>query len=292
MRPIYLVAVLALGAPHPASAAPDLDAQRAETYSTLGMQLAAEERFAEALDEFRRAEQLIEHVSLPGVLYGNIGFCLVKLGRDREALAAFRAGEARSESADMRARLARNAREIEARLFARLTVRCDVEATVAVGETPPVPCPVKRRLLEAGRYTLRGQSTEGISTVGEVDLVAGSSSEFDLSFPAGLRVESTAPGIVRVDDEPRGRTPLELADLDVGSHRVVVEPDDGLPWEATIEARPGRWVEVDARPEPAPEDGMVWVYVGIGAAAVAGIAAVWLVSVDEPAPVMRVTVEE
>lgn len=290
--------VLALAAfASPALAKPDLDAERAETYAGLGMRLAAQGQYGEALVEFRRAEHLIDHVSAPGVLYGNIGYCLVQLGRQDEALAAFEEGLRRAGDDAIKARLQAQITELEKALFSSLSVRCDVpEATVSIPGRDAFPCPATWGRLRAGRYLVEGSTADGLVAVREVDVTIGEPATVALRFPAALWIEGDAPGRVLIDGERVGKLPFETTRLVPGVHAIEVIGPDGGRWREQLDAKPGAWHRLTARPlaaavtasapvAEADTDIWLWTGIGLGAAAVVGVGVYLIVSgLDETEP--------
>lgn len=272
--------------------------QEARTLFQSGLEAASEERWADALELFRRSRAIVER---PSVLY-NEAQVLVHLGRFVEARSALRAFEAASSasSAEERTRVERARelmREIEAQI-ATLVVRVDpASAIVEVdGAASALSGPVRTLELDPGRHaiTVRAQGRDARSFT--VALLSGTRSAETVTLPESsatrLVVESgEADARIEVDGEVLGTGRAETG-IASGRHVVRVVPSEGPAREREVDVTAGATLSVDLGPSHvsgASDD--VWIGLAVGGgllvvgAIVAGIvAATYDPGVEPPIP--------
>ncbi len=72
---------------------------------------------------------------------------------------------------------------------------------------------------------------------------------------AGLRIVSSEPHVdVFIDGEPRGKVPVNIADIKLGQHLVEGRKPHFKPFEQTVDITPGKQVLVQLKMEPGSDD--------------------------------------
>lgn len=246
-----------------------------------GVRAAEQERWADALELFRRSRAIVQR---PSVLY-NEAQMLVRLSRFVEAQTALddyqRAVRGTTEPAE-RERLARAEqleREVRTRV-ATLVLRVTPDtATVEVDGHPREGSGAVRTLvLDPGRHaiTLRAEGCDPRSL--NYSLLSGARAEERISLPQSsatrLIVESgDTSSQIEVDGEPfgvgRGEGPVRG-----GEHLVRVIPVEGPPRERRVDIEPGTTLNIDLRAGAASAGGIEqepWFWILIGVAVVGGV---------------------
>lgn len=253
------------------SARPSAREQEARTLFQSGLDAASEERWADALELFRRSRAIVER---PSVLY-NEAQVLVHLGRFVEARSALRAFEAASTAttAEERTRIER-ARALTAEIdaqIATLVVRVDpADASIEVdGETSALSGPVRTLELDPGRHaiTVRAEGRDARSFT--VALLSGTRSAETVTLPESsatrLVVETGEHDArVEVDGEVVGTGRAETG-ISSGRHVVRVVPAEGPAREREVDVTAGATLTVDLGPSSVSgtSDG-VWIGLAIG----------------------------
>jgi hypothetical protein len=272
--------------------------QEARTLFQSGLAAASEERWADALELFRRSRALVER---PSVLY-NEAQVLVRLGRFVEARASLRAFQAASGAStdEERARLERARAlltEIEAQI-ATLVVRVDPPGAILEvdGEPSATTGPIRTLELDPGRHaiTVRAQGRDPRSFT--VALLSGTRSSETVTLAESsatrLVVEAgQADARIEVDGEVVGTGRAE-ASVASGRHVVRVVPAEGPARTREVDVAAGTTLTVDLGPSSVSggsDD--VWIGLGIAGAlllvgaVVAGVAvATYDPGVEPPIP--------
>ena len=238
---------------------------------------ARAERWADALLEFQASEALVPRA----VTEFNLAATLLRLGRAREALAMVERLEARSDLDDriatdvvaLRA-AARDAIRTLAVAVAPASARIEVDGSVIEGTGSPRAIP-----LDPGPHT--------------IVVTAAGYSEHRATLAADavtLGVElAPLPAVIVVDaSEPDARIAIDGADVglghvetevSVGAHVVYVTREGRAPFEADVTVGAGERIVVRAAlplpvappPTPLHEEPLLWVGVGVGVLAIAGV---------------------
>lgn len=231
-----------------------------------GVQLAAEERWVEALARFQHSR---ERVQRPGTLF-NIAAVLIRLGRAQEALTTLDAFQAlanpRSDAALLRE--AQTLRQTATTSLRHLVLRISpAEATLTIDGEPTSESGTERTLtLDPGEHVAE-VSLEGHASA-RLTLDTGRD-DFEITLAAleaALRVTSTVEGTsVRIDTVERGVAPLDLS-LPPGEHAIALSASGYLPFERTLTLAPGAQFTLDAQLElipalPLEQDPLFWIVV-------------------------------
>lgn len=291
-RRLALLAALALGAPLPASAAPDTAPPHARMLAANAM--ARSGHHTEALAIYTRLAAEPDAIDDRAGLLGNMGHCLARLGRPRDALEAFDDALDAARDDETRATLRAVIARLEATAFGALIVDCDVaEARLRRRDEPPsagpLPCPATLTRLDPGPLTIVGEGPGGTRAGARLTIVAGQTTRAELRFPGRLFIDGPPGAIVRIDDDERCLTPC-AAELPSGRpYAVEVQAGDRL-WRHAVSAAPGEALRL----EPRFDDDAHWVWIGagLGVAAVAGTVIGLLAAADAPQTLMHFTTFE
>jgi|LNFM01.1.fsa_nt_gb hypothetical protein len=256
-----------------AQSAPSSDAR---AHFDAGVAASNAGRWQDALREFEQARAI--QATAP-VLY-NLGLAQRAVGRIGDARATFRALVAEHGarlSAERRTEIQGYLTEAESTL-ARLELTVSPEqATVTIDGAPATARAIE---LDPGRHEIVVEAPGFRRQRREIELRRGGSAMVDLRLEREeLRrrlIVEVDPSIasVRVDGQPRGSGTVELQ-LEPGTHQLEVQAPSYLRYQRSV-----RITDADVRLRVAlerqsPQGGispLVWVGVGVGAAAVIGSA--------------------
>jgi len=222
--------------------------------------------FNGALAELQAAEKLTD---LAVVRY-NVARCFEELGRGREALDAYESyltlADTTSGADERRARATKASRQLEAKLFGSLAIRCSVataKLTVAHLVETPQPCPLEKARVAPGSYEVEATAAGFLPATVAVQVKAGERAELPLQLipvppplPAAKdEVVAAAPTTpdVRVAPKAEGGHALAWGLWGaggaaagsavlfgvLGSRQNAVIQGGGLPSGATIEQQAG-----------------------------------------------------
>ncbi len=282
-------------APAPAAAQrPSADERAARTLFEQGLGAAGEERWADALELFRRSRALAPR---PSVLY-NEAQVLVRLGRFVEArlavrdfLSAVDRREASSTEGD-RARIERAramASEIDAQLATLVMTIAPPEASIEVDGEPTLGTGATRILeLDPGRHaiTVRAEGRDPRSFT--VSLLSGTRTAERVALAESsatrLIVESGDESArIEVDGELMGTGRAE-SPVSGGRHVIRVVPASGEARQREVEIAAGTTLTIDLGPS-SPSGGVeteAWFWVLIAGVAVAGVTAAVVAATYDP----------
>jgi hypothetical protein len=282
-----LVAPLRFGgvaAAQPSDPSPQQLAEARELFDR-GIRLTRQERWAEALELFRRSRAVAER---PSTVF-NMATVLARLGRAREALQAVRDFQ-RIADPERDAEMREQAREMERTLresFAQLELTVtpgDAEVRVD-GEWVSGNGSRRQLLLDPGDHVVRVSATGHTPVEFRLSVLAGSRGERTVDLTAErarLVVRSSVDDArIAVDGTDAGIGEVTL-ELEPGDHRVAVIADDHAPFERTVDLEPGQRFTLDAALESEGGGGGVltspifWTIVGV---VVVGGAAATIVAV-------------
>ena len=264
-----------------------------------GVHAAEQERWADALELFRRSRAIVQR---PSVLY-NEAQMLVRLSRFVEAQTALddyqAAVRGTSEPAE-RERLARAETlesEVRTRVATLILRVTPAEATIEVDGHPLAgEGTVRTLVLDPGRHaiTVRAEGCDPRSM--NYSLLSGTRAEERISLPQSsatrLIVETGESGAqIEVDGEPFGVGRAE-GPVRGGTHLVRVIPVDGPARERRVEIEPGTTLNIDLRAGGGSSGGIAqepwfWVVIGVvlvGGAAGGIVAATYDPGVEAPIP--------
>jgi len=248
-RAVAFAAALLAAAP---ALAQDEDAARAAFEA--GQAHAADERWAEALEDFERSYELFER---PTTLY-NIASVLVRLGRARDAIAAIdRFLEQAEGGRDARiVRDARALREAAAESLRTLALRVDPpDAVVRVdGDERPGEGATRQIVLDPGGHEVE-VSAPGYAAERRELARDATSLEVRLGLrPGELELRADVEGAaLRVDGEDVGTTHASLT-LPAGPHRVEATAEGYEAFAREVDLPPGERVQVIAQLVPIPSE--------------------------------------
>jgi hypothetical protein len=280
-RWFFLVAfslALACGLARPTSAGAQEAAPSAEQLAEArglferGLTAADAERWAEAVELFRRAREIVER---PSIVF-NLGQALVRLGRSSEARAALdrfvAIADARVDQADIAA-----AQRLLAELgAAQGTLELSVEPADAVIELDGAPLEgsgAERAItLDPGRHRIAVTAPGYRPDRFEVSVIAGSRERRSAllerlpSRPATLVVHAPVGAEVRVDGLLAGRGEIET-ELVPGDHHVVVSDAGASLLERDLSIGEGDRLVLDAIVHETgvsiAEEPWLWIVVGL-----------------------------
>jgi hypothetical protein len=168
------------------------------------------------------------------------------------------------------------------------TARVEVDGAVVEGTGSPRAIPLDpgphALVVTAPGHTEQRRTLAPTDVALSVELVAA---------PALLTVDAhTADAVIELDGEPAGQGRVER-EVSAGEHRVRVTRAGFAPFESTVALAAGDRLVVDAAPSvpvsatesgtPLHEEPLLWVGVGLGALAIAGLV-VGLVVANPPQP--------
>lgn len=276
-------AVIVVCAPLSVGVAQDNSAARmieAEELFGEGLRLAQQDRWAEALELFRRSDALVE---LPATVL-NMGRCLLRLGRAREALDAVERFRRMGDSAPA---LEAMAREIVTEARGRLaTLEVSVtpeDAEVSLDGSPEeARGRVRSILLDPGDHQV-AVSAEGHATHRfRIHALPGEHLTREVNLRAApavlVVVSSVGSAAIAVDGAERGRGRAMLA-LEPGRHHLRVTADGHHVLDRVVDLEPGQRLELDAALDPLGggllASPVLWIVTGV--VAVVAIAATAIV---------------
>jgi hypothetical protein len=249
--------------PHPT------DLRQARALFDQGMELTRQERWAEALERFRRSRDLVER---PSTVY-NMATVFARLGRVREALVAVR-DLRRIADASRDASLLDDASDLEQRLgesVAQLTlIVTPLDAQVRVdGELVPGSGPRRLVLLDPGDHVVRVSAARHSATEIRLSALAGTRGERSIDLMAErahLVVTSNVDAAQIAVDGVQVGVGRAALDVEPGPHTVSVQAQAYSAFERTVDASPGSQLVLDA-PLVAPSEHPNWWLTGLGIAA-------------------------
>lgn len=267
-------------------AAQDVPAARtreAEQLFTDGLRLAQQDRWAEALELFRRSDAVVE---LPATVL-NMGRCLLRLGRAREALGAVERFRRMGSSTPV---LEAMASEIESEGRGRLaTLELAVvpeHAEVLLDGSPEhARGAVRRILLDPGDHQIAVSAEGHRAQRFRIHALPGERLTREVALQAAAAVlvvvSNVGSAAIVVDGAERGngRATLELLP---GRHRIRVTADGHHALDRVVELDPGQRLELDAALEPVDRGGgllaspIFWIITGVvavGAGVAVGVVA-------------------
>lgn len=167
--------------------------------------------YEDALTALRKAEPMAEEAQDPALtrIRFNIARCLEQLGRDEEALKAYRRYDALPDAPHRKEKAFQAIRSLETRVFSVLSVLCTPMGAVLEvdGVTDgPAPCPWQSRRVSPGSYSVKVRAPGYVAQVRTVTVSAGQprSVRFQLepqpSLPAAASIETAV-------DEPSPVSP-------------------------------------------------------------------------------------
>ncbi|MFO0602674.1 MAG: PEGA domain-containing protein [Polyangiales bacterium] len=275
-------------APPPSDAsAPDPARDAARGHFQRGVELIEQERWADAIQELERAQAL--RVT-PAVLY-NLGLSYRAVGRNREAMGAFRAfGRTAGPAGDpaLAARVEAYVRELAAGLG-----RLDVQVEPAGARVRVDGAIVDARdVLEVdpGRHVVAVEAEGFVGESRTVDVARGAQATVALRLvpasAASARVvvrAEPAGALVRIDGRDVGFGAVEET-VGPGTHTLEVSAAGHAGFRRSFEARPGQTQTI--RAVLTPQRSVLsspWLWVGVAAvAAGVGVAIYFLTSDLEP----------
>jgi hypothetical protein len=240
-----------------------------------GVARSSEERWGEALVEFRRAFALVRR---PSAAF-NVAMTLVRLGRHVEAMDALEGYLRIAQGPEEATRIAqaREQLEVERRAFATVTLRVEPgDAVVRVEGRPDAQRGLTRTLrLDPGTYVLdasaRGHRGQSVTIAVRAGEARDESLRLSAITTASLEVvPSVQDASVRVDGVAFGRGPRTVA---AGPHEVRVERAGYEPFHRRIVLAPESSLRVDAalarRQGSLTSSPLFWALAGVGVAGVA-----------------------
>lgn len=292
-RLVWVVALSALTAPASVAAAgasgmAGTDVERAQTYVDLGTRLYKQKKFAEALQEFERAESIVTVEETRAVLRYNIARCHEELGRPVAAWFAFKRYMELPDSPEAQSKALARIKALEAVHVGRLRVKVEPEGAACVvsplrpevGVPERQPCPTDTQPWPRGAWRVQAAlESPPRRSERQVDVAAGAEARLNVALPAWLIVRADAPGAeVRVNGQPIGPPTPDGAEVIAGPTRVELVRGEQVLWrtERALAAGEVATLEVPAGVVPsvasaAPARGALpWMLAGVAAAAFAG----------------------
>lgn len=289
-RSLAVLAVALLVQPATARAQADTNETHARDAFELGVLLGHAQRWAEALDAFRRSYAL---AARPRTCF-NLGLAMHHVGRMREAATTLqRCLTAPTTAAD--AALADDTREL-----LRVVTRA-LGTLELVVQPPEADLRVDGEFIEGGGGAHVLALDPGLHRV-QLSSDGTSPQEFTLPLTAGQRVlrrvdlrvlparmviRAPSPdALVSVDDDPTGRGVTEWLGPP-GAHRVRVELPEHQPWRGRYALTPGQRLDIAVALEPVPRPiyRNPWLWVGVSAAVMAAAAVIVYAAVPGETPV-------
>ena len=233
--------------PAPAAGQGEGAVRSAQEHVQLGTAFFKRGHYAQALTEFRQANQLVPH---PDSLY-SMARCLEEMGRAADAVEHFTKYLEQGGNEAKR----NKAREAVLRLvplaFGSVEITCDPPgATVVLQTAGQGPCPFRKERVRVGTWLLRVSAPGRIPVEHGLPVVAGRLATAIIRLPEVpglLKVESTPAGArVLLDGRDLGTTPVEGVAVALGSHEVRLELDGYRPWVERVEVVIGEAAEVAA----------------------------------------------
>lgn len=269
------------------------DVERAQTYVDLGTRLYKQKKFAEALQEFERAETIVTVAETRAVLRYNIARCHEELGRPVAAWFAFKRYLELPDSPEAQSKALARISALEAAHVGRLRIRVEPAGAACVvaplrpevGVPERLPCPADTQPWPRGAWRVQG-SLEAPPRRSErqVDVAAGAEARLNIALPAWLVVRVDAPGTeVRVNGQSIGAPTPDGTEVMAGPTRVELVRGEQVLWRSERALAAGEVVtlEVPAGVVPsaqraAPERGALpWILAGGAVAAFAGAGATY-----------------
>lgn len=315
IRPIFLMLLMAsplvlmAWPPGAASAAEgaDLDAEAVQNHLDRGTVFYKQGNFQAALREFEAIDGYFRTHGDHPTFRWYLADCLARAGRPMDALESY-ALLADAEIAEGTRQAARERIEgLRRTALGGLTLACvPARSTVEIDDvtTVPLPCPIERRDFPSGTYTFRVLSPGDVTTVQKLRVAPGRPNEATITVTPELVVRSPVAGAyVQVDGRFAGEAgpqgPLVLRDVEPGAREIrVTSPRGGKPWIKRVKVSVGERTvasaELDGQRlslggdvtpiEAEDDDTLLWVGVGVGAAALVagGAAAFLLLGEDDP----------
>jgi PEGA domain-containing protein len=240
-----------------------------------GVSMVEQQRWAEALELFRRARRLGARPSI----VENIAFILTRLGRHREALQAYEelVGMAGVDDAT-RQRATLQRRRLRRRLSVlELTVAPDSARVEVAGELIFGTGPRRVVVLDPGDHRVSVSANGYAPQRIEVSALPGEQIERTVELTpeqATLVVSANVPSAeIRVDGSVLGRGEV-TRELAPGLHDVVVSAPGRGAFARTVELPPGERVRISAMlgaDEPIVESAWFWGVLGGALALVLGV---------------------
>jgi len=228
-------------------------------------------QYTQALWHFQQVVNGGETISDKSGLYYNIGSCLRKLGRNAEAIEAYKTSLAHSAQPSAETRTHKWIAELQASVgFGRIQVGCNVaNAAVSVG-TRKSTCNQAVDRVGAGTYVVSGKTAAGVSAKAEVTVTADATAKVMLRFGGDIGVNLKALGaVVAVDSEPKGMPPLRINGVEPGQRLVEVRAPQGTA-SVSVEVKPGELTELTLfdfpalNPEQDAQPDRTWAKVWVG----------------------------
>jgi len=290
------------------------DVERAQTYVDLGTRLYKQKKFAEALQEFERAETIVTVEETRAVLRYNIARCHEELGRPVAAWFAFKRYMELPDSPEAQSKALARIRALEAAHVGRLRVRVEPEGAACVvsplrpevGVPERQPCPTGAQPWPRGAWRVQaGLESPPRRSERQVDVAAAAEARLNIALPAWLIVRVDAPGAeVHVNGQSIGAPTPDGAEVIAGPTRVELVRGGRVLWrtERALAAGEVAALDVPAGVVPsaqraAPERGALpWILAGGAVAAFAGAGATYAQSLaaaeDGDAAAREMTVAE
>jgi hypothetical protein len=237
-----------------------------------GLAAADAERWAEAVELFRRAREIVER---PSIVF-NLGQALVRLGRSSEARAALDRFVAIADARVDQADIAVAQRLLSELAAAQGTLELSIEPADAVIELDGEPLdgsgPERVITLDPGRHRIAVTAPGHRPDRFEVSVIAGSRERRSAllerlpSRPATLVVHAPAAAEVRVDGLLAGRGEVET-ELVPGAHHVLVSDAGTSLLDRELSIGEGDRVVLDAIVHETgasiAEEPWLWIVVGL-----------------------------
>lgn len=181
------------------------------------------EEYERALELLREAEGIAaaaQDPSLPSIRF-NIARCLEQLGRDEEALEAYRRYDALPDASHRKQKAYDAIKGLEQRLFAVLSVSCSPagSAVEIAGLTPgAVPCPWQSAKVRPGAYAITVTAPGHSPASQSVQVEAGAARNVQITLEPVAAPAVPAPFVQAEPEEPgRPLSPLPFIGLGAGA---------------------------------------------------------------------------